>query len=76
MIMDERSKELFAEGHRYFDMLRTGRTVEYNDDFQDVPVTQRGKTVDCSFGRAVLPIPQDEINANPALADEQNEGYR
>ena len=76
MILDERSKELFAEGHRYFDMLRQGRTVEYNDDFQDVPVTQRGKTVDCSFGKAVLPIPQDEINANPALADEQNEGYR
>ena len=76
MIMDERSKELFAEGHRYFDMMRTGRTIEYNDDFQDVPVTQRDKTVDCTFGKAVLPIPQDEINANPALADEQNEGYR
>lgn len=76
LILDERSKELFGEGHRYFDMMRLGRTIEYNDDFQNVPVTQRGKTVDCTFGKAVLPIPQDEINANPALAGEQNAGYR
>lgn len=75
MIMDERSKELFAEGHRFFDMMRTNRTIEYNDDFQDVPVSHRDKTIDRTFYKIVLPISQDEINANPALADQQNPGY-
>lgn len=76
MIMDERSKELFGEGQRFFDMMRTGRTVEYNDDFADVPVTHRTKTVDRTFGGIVLPIPQDEINANSAIAGQQNEYYK
>lgn len=76
LILAERSKELFCEGQRFFDMLRLNKTIEYNDDFQNVPVTQRDKTIDRTFGKVVLPIPQDEINANPALADEQNEGYK
>ena len=76
MIMDERSKELFGEGQRFFDMMRTGRTVEYNDDFADVPVTHRTKSVDRTFGGIVLPIPQDEINTNSAIAGQQNEYYK
>ena len=76
MIMDERSKELFGEGQRFFDMMRTGRTVEYNDDLADVPVSHRAKTVDNTFGGIVLPIPQDEINANPQMASQQNEYYK
>lgn len=76
MIMDERSKELFGEGQRFFDMMRTGRTIEFNDDFMDVPVSRRAKTIDCTFGGIVLPIPQDEINANPAIAGQQNEYYK
>lgn len=76
LILAERSKELYGEGHRFFDMLRLNKIIEYNDDFQNVPVTQRDKTIDRTFGKVVLPIPQDEINANPALADEQNEGYK
>lgn len=75
MILDERSKELFAEGHRFFDMIRKNRTIEFNDDFQDVPVSHRDKTIDRTFYKIVLPISQDEINANPALADQQNPGY-
>lgn len=76
MILDERSKELYGEGQRYFDMLRTGKSITYNDDFMDVPVTRREKTIDRTWGGIVLPIDQDEINANPALADQQNEYYK
>ena len=75
MIIDERSKELFAEGQRFFDMIRLNRTIEFNDDFQSVPVSDRPKTIDRTFYKIVLPISQDEINANPAIADQQNPGY-
>lgn len=76
MILDERSKELFGEGQRFFDMMRMNRKIEFNDDFRDVPVTRRAKTIDRTFGGIVLPIPQDEINANPNIANQQNEYYK
>jgi len=74
MILDERSKELFGEGHRAFDMLRRNRTIEFNDDLAGIAVTQRGKTVDRTSGLTVMPIDQDEMNANPNLV--QNPAYR
>lgn len=76
MIFDERSKELYGEGQRFFDLIRANKTITFNDDFMDVPVTRREKTIDRTFGGIVLPIDQDEINANPALKDQQNEYYR
>ncbi len=76
MILDERSKELFGEGQRFFDMMRMNRKIEYNDDFRGVPVSHRAKIIDRTFGGIVLPIPQDEINANPNMASQQNEYYK
>lgn len=75
MILDERSKELFTEGNRFFDMMRLNQSITYNDDFGGVPVSQRPKTIDRTFPKIVLPISQNEINANPGLAAEQNPGY-
>jgi hypothetical protein len=76
MILKERSTELFGEGQRFFDMIRMNQSITYNDDFQDVPVSTRETTIDRTFGKIVLPISQDEINANSALEDEQNEAYQ
>lgn len=76
MILDERSKELFGEGHRFFDLIRKNKTIEFNDDFQGVPISQREKIIDRTFAKIVLPISQDEINANPGLAEEQNDAYK
>ena len=75
MILDEKSKELFTEGQRYFDMLRLGKPITFNDDFNDLPITKRPKTIDVTFDRIILPIPKDEINANPAIGAQQNPGY-
>jgi len=75
MILDERSKELFAEGHRFFDMIRLNKTITYNDDFGGIAVSQREKTIDRSFNKTILPISQGEINANPGLEAQQNPGY-
>ncbi len=76
MILDERSKELFAEGHRFFDMMRKNRSITFQDGFYHGTIsTHRPTTIDRTFFRTILPISQDEINANPALAGQQNPGY-
>ncbi len=77
MIVDEKSKELFAEGQRYFDMLRLNRTIEFNDEFitPAVVITHRTKTIDRTFYKIVLPISQEEMDANPAIRSQQNDGY-
>jgi tetratricopeptide (TPR) repeat protein len=77
MIIDEKSKELFAEGQRFFDMIRLNRTIEFNDEFifPAVVIIHREKTIDRNFYKIVLPISQTEIDANPAIASQQNDGY-
>jgi len=77
MILDEKSKELFTEGQRFFDMMRLGLPIEFDDNMGGipVPVPTREKIIDWTFYKTILPIPQDEINANPGLEDQQNPGY-
>ncbi len=75
MILSERSKELLAEGHRFFDMIRLNKSITFDDEFGGVSVPHRTKTINRSFYKTRLPIPQNEINANPALGAQQNEGY-
>lgn len=67
-VLNERRLELVLEGHRWFDLVRTGRLIE-------------AVKAETTFGRnpliqphhVLLPIPQREIGANPALV--QNQGY-
>lgn len=75
MIVDERSKELFAEGHRFFDMMRLNRSIEFNDEFAGITPSSRPKIIDRSFYRTILPIPTGEIYANPAIGQQQNPEY-
>ncbi|MFN0256417.1 RagB/SusD family nutrient uptake outer membrane protein [Pedobacter ureilyticus] len=77
MILEEKRKELYGEGHRYFDMIRTNKSITYNDEFGGITVlpTLRPKTIDRTFYKSILPIPQSEINANPPIKAQQNPGY-
>ena len=77
MILDERSKELFAEGHRFFDMMRLNKTITFNDDFiyPMVVITHREKTIDRTFYKTILPISIDELSANEGVRSQQNPGY-
>jgi starch-binding outer membrane protein, SusD/RagB family len=63
----ERRKELICEGHRFFDLKRTTRTVNRTDcsSFCTLAPTNRSWN---------WPIPQPEIDANPAILP-QNPGY-
>lgn len=62
-ILDERRKELFAEGQIAFDFWRNGRTVD-NGNF----------TVSATDYKTVLPLPVEEIDLSKGLLV-QNPGY-
>jgi hypothetical protein len=71
-ILRERKLEFFQEGHRWFDLVRTGRAVGTL-----VNVTRSKGSRPVSLGlpaRQVLPFPTSEVLANPNL--EQNQAYR
>ena len=75
MISNERAKELAGEGHRFFDMMRLNKTITFDDDLGGIITTHRDGTIDRSHFKTILPIPLDEINANPVIKQQQNPGY-
>ena len=78
MVLNEKSKEFFGEGLRYFDMLRLGKDITFCDEMitPNVPIPHRDKTINTwNFFKCILPIGQGEIDANPAIASQQNPGY-
>lgn len=66
----ERRWEFYAEGHIFFDLVRTGRalTVLQNVERKNGPAVNL-----TSANRQVMPIPRRDIDANPNLV--QNQGY-
>lgn len=76
MILNEKSKEFFQEGVRYWDRLRHGEVIEFNDEIMGIDCPHRDKVIDTkSYHKIVLPISVDELNANPTLRTQQNPGY-
>ncbi|HEV7350906.1 RagB/SusD family nutrient uptake outer membrane protein [Telluribacter sp.] len=66
-VLQERSWEFFAEGDRWYDLTRTGKFLEVvpkatNSVYPNRPVQAKNK---------YFPIPQDEVNANPELTQNQ-----
>jgi hypothetical protein len=58
MILEERGREMFCEGHRRQDLIRFGK---FNDAWWEKPAS--------SPERNIFPIPQWAIDANPNLAN-------
>lgn len=74
-IMDERSRELCYEGQRWFDLARTGRLI---DAVKSTQLTTGRTTAPANIKpmHYLYPIPQNEIDNNSAIANEdQNPGY-
>ena len=65
LIEEERVYELAFEGHRWYDLVRTGRASAIM-----LPFNANWKTA-----YELWPIPQREIQNNPALQGNQNPGY-
>jgi hypothetical protein len=72
-ILTERMKELFAEGHRFFDLRRKGLPV-IRDDRDLVVNPTIPKTLNPTDRNYTLPIPQTEVFANPNILP-NNPGY-
>lgn len=75
MILDEKSKELVGEGQRFFDLIRLNKSITFNDEIAGITPASRPKTIDRTFNKTRLPIPDAELNANPGLKPQQNSGY-
>lgn len=72
-IMDERIRELIGENWRRFDLIRTGKFVEYVKERNKW--AKRSGTVNANHMR--YPIPDEEIQQNEDINPEhQNAGYR
>lgn len=68
-ILLERRKELAFEGFRLFDLTRHGITFnKYRQDGDPIEIN-------APANRTILPVPIDEINVNPNIANQQNPGY-
>jgi starch-binding outer membrane protein, SusD/RagB family len=64
-IEEERRMELAFEGHRWYDLVRTGRVTAVMTAFSP----------NWKSTYELWPIPQTELQNNPSLAGQQNPGY-
>ena len=73
-IEKERRLELNMEGHRWFDLVRTGRAITVmNNHFTKYQIKNGSTVVQIDSHNLLFPVPLSEINTNPALT--QNQGY-
>jgi hypothetical protein len=78
-ILSERRMEFIGEGHRFFDLIRNDkRIIRYTSEADrgwHVPLSPESQQFDRNYFRAILPIPQSEIDANPVIKEQQNPRY-
>ena len=77
-IYKERRLELVHEGHRWFDLVRTGRLIQRMKDHSaiEAQLAESNKTdiaANIKDFHVLMPIPQHEIDLNSDL--QQNPGY-
>ena len=72
-VLKERRKELIAEGHRFFDLMRLGMTVSRIGGFHFAQTDNCPETFDWNYFKVVLPISSANRLIYPLC--EQNPGY-
>ena len=71
-ILYERRKELVLEGHTYWDHFR--RAIPFDREAEG-NVSDDVAHIDYTLPQVVYPIPQNEMEVNPNIRDQQNPGY-
>lgn len=76
-IVTERRKELAFEGDRLYDLNRLKLPIMREQNAGAIPAGagNANLTIPYPDSRRVAPIPQNEIQANPNIAKQQNPGY-
>ncbi len=69
LILDERSRELFAEEDRRYALLRTSKWIERTKLYNKLAAPN------VAARDTLLPIPQEVIDANRTTPMSQNNGY-
>ncbi|MBR5749506.1 MAG: RagB/SusD family nutrient uptake outer membrane protein [Prevotella sp.] len=76
LVLDERARELYAEGHRWMDLRRTKQLVRYNVQFSEYVSDAAAMANNKGEIKWYRPIPANEISANTGISQEdQNPGY-
>lgn len=77
VILDERARELYAEGHRWMDLRRSKQLVRYNLEFSKEYVKSVAQMSNTKGEiKWYRPIPANEISANTGInIEDQNPGY-
>ena len=76
LILDERARELYAEGHRWMDLRRTKQLVRYNVQFSEYVSDAAAMANNKGEIKWYRPIPANEISANTGISlEDQNPGY-
>ena len=73
-VMDERARELFQEGFRFWDLRRWNSASRQNLSATGAPEIEWNLNAAGKIGDIVFPIPVDEINAGFGVA--QNDGWQ
>jgi hypothetical protein len=66
-ILEERAKELFQEGHRRLDLIRSGKYVELWK--ANLERKYPGESFDYLDSKIYFPIPQKELDANDQIGN-------
>ena len=69
-VITERRKELAFEGDRFLDLQRLKRDITRSSNYPAAALS-----LPYANFRRLMPIPQVEIDANPAIKPQQNTGY-
>lgn len=75
LVLDERARELYAEGQRFMDLRRTHQLVKYNVAYNNYITSVAEMSNGAGEIKWYRPIPSTELSSNTSPDMKQNPGY-